>query len=84
MCVPNCQFETVGLERRDGGVTEVIFIKSIKPISMFEEIGVKYEWEVGKDDVGIVCNCRSINCIGIIGRVNKKNLLNKIAKKEKK
>ena len=84
MCMPNCEFVTIGLDRKDGGVTEVIFIKSLKPISMFEEISVKYEWQVNKNDVGIVCNCRSPNCIGIIGRVNKKELVMKSKKNKSK
>ena len=77
MCSPNCEFVTIGLDRKDGGKTEVIFIQSILNIHMFQEITVKYNWDVKKDEVGIVCNCRSPQCNGYIAKVDKKLLINK-------
>ena len=77
MCSPNCEFITVGLKRKDGGMTEVIFIKALTNIGMFQEVSVKYNWNVQKNDLLIVCNCKSPVCVGYIAKPDKKQLINK-------
>lgn len=79
MCDPNCEFFTHGLKCTDGSMLEVIFMRAIKNISMFEELGVKYNWSVGKSDICIACRCDCKNCVGVIGKVDKSNI---IVKKE--
>ena len=76
-CEPNCEFVNLQLEDLDGKKVEVIFLKSKRKLLMFEEITAKYEWGADEESVRIGCNCGSESCVGYIGRLNKKDLMEK-------
>lgn len=83
-CNPNCEFVSLQLKNKEGGKVEVIFIKSKRKLLMFEEITAKYEWGADEENIRIGCNCGSENCVGYIGRLKKKDLMEKGRKVVKK
>ena len=77
-CELNCEYVTEVMEDKDGNPIEFIFIVAKRHIYLFEEITVSYNWEVNDKDVGIVCNCRSPKCLGMIGVVNRSTVGNRL------
>ena len=69
-CNPNCEYVTEKLTDSDGNLMEVVFMFSLRPISMFEEITVDYAWNIEKKDEVVVCHCGSKNCDGYVGKFN--------------
>lgn len=65
-CVPNCEMVTVNLKKIGGETLEVMFIKAIRDIYLFEEVTICYPWIVGKRDIMTICECCEDKCRGVV------------------
>ena len=74
-CDPNCEYVSLSLQDLQGQRVEVIFLKAKRDIIMFEEITAKYEWGAEDQDIRIPCACKSWNCLGYIGRLDKNRMM---------
>ena len=62
-CDPNCQFVKYDTEAEGKIVGAEIWLETIRPIAVDEQLTIDYAWPAGG---AILCGCESDNCRGWI------------------